>query len=119
MFAVIRVKGGCNTCAYCRQHDSVVSTRSTLVIDVVAITMSCCSFGVPFVVQTEQELHFAQSQHKKRVQAAMYNYVPVVANVRLELAKGGVAAAQARRKYDRAESAIRRFMRQGRKVCPM
>ena len=85
----------------------MVSTRSTFVIDVVAITMSFCSFGVPFVVQTEQALHFAQAQQKKRVQDAIYNYVPVVANLRLELAKGKVAAAQARRKYDRAESAIR------------
>ena len=96
----------------------MVSTRSTFVIDVVAITMSFCSFGVPSVVQTEQEIHFAQTQQKKRGQDAMYNYVPVVANLRLELAKGRVAAAQARRKYDRAESAIRRFMRQERKVCP-
>ena len=103
---------------YCREYDRVVSTRSTFVIDVVAITMSFCSFGVPSVVQTEQEIHFAQTQQKKRGQDAMYNYVPVVANLRLELAKGRVAAAQARRKYDRAESAIRRFMRQERKVCP-
>eukprot|EP00904_Undaria_pinnatifida_P011900 jgi/Undpi1/7840/HiC_scaffold_23.g10312.m1 len=65
----------------------------------------------------KKEIHFAQTQQKKRGQDAMYNYVPVVSNLRLELAKGRVAAAQARRKYDRAESAIRRFMRQERKLC--
>ena len=46
---------------YCREYDSVVSTPSSFVIDVVAITMSFSSFGVPFVVQTEQEIHFAQN----------------------------------------------------------